>query len=309
MRLDFKTLWVEDQPNAVADQSAEIAERMAEDGFDFKPIMCRSLDEAKSKVSDDVFNDEVDLVLVDWNLGGGVQGQQAIATVRDEGILYKDVVFYSAANNVQELRRLAFEAGVEGVYCATRAQLVMEVIGVFESLVKKVLDLDHSRGIVMGATSDIDRLVLETVDLVHGKIGDAEKQALVTEALGMIDERMSDHAKAFAKLREEGSMAALLKAHMLFTANDRLRMLSRILEQEAYKEHSAARASVVKYMTDVVPKRNDFGHKVLLPDGRTSAIASVQGAKEMSLEDVRDLRKLILNLRAEFRVLREAFSK
>ena len=52
MRLDFKTLWVEDQPNAVADQSAEIAERMAEDGFDFQPVMCRSLDEAKAQVSE-----------------------------------------------------------------------------------------------------------------------------------------------------------------------------------------------------------------------------------------------------------------
>ena len=64
-------------------------------------------------------------MLVDWNLGGGVQGQQAIETIRDEGILYKDVVFYSAANNVLELRKLAFEAGVEGVYGSVQPALSM----------------------------------------------------------------------------------------------------------------------------------------------------------------------------------------
>ena len=60
---------------------------------------------------------------------------------------------YSANNDAKELRKLAFEANLEGVYCASRVELVDEVLGVFDSLVKKVLDLDHTRGIVMGATS------------------------------------------------------------------------------------------------------------------------------------------------------------
>ena len=45
---------------------------------------------------------------------------------------------------------MASEAGIEGIYCAERENLPDEVIGVFESLIKKVLDLDHTRGIVMG---------------------------------------------------------------------------------------------------------------------------------------------------------------
>ncbi len=175
MRLDFNALWVEDQPNAVKDQSEAIAEGMVEDGFEFRPTMCRTLDAVKALLADDIFNDEVDLILVDWDLGGGVQGQDAIAAIRQD-ILYKDVVFYSANNNVLQLRNLAVAAGVEGIYCATRAQLVQEVLGVFQSLVKKVLDLDHSRGIVMGATSDIDRLVLEFVEIIHGKVADKHNE-------------------------------------------------------------------------------------------------------------------------------------
>ena len=85
-------------------------------------------------------------------------------------------------------------------------------------------------------------------------------------------------------------MTALLKAHMLFTANDRLRMLvGFVIRKGSAQRHAAAREFVTRYIQEVVPKRNDLGHKVLLPDGRTMAIASIDGAKEMSLEELRDL--------------------
>jgi hypothetical protein len=169
MRLDFNVLWVDDQPDAVTEQVTAIAAGMVDEGFEFRPILCQSLDETRDYLAGDVFSDEIDLVLVDWNLGRGVEGQEAIAAIR-ESIQYKDVVFYSGNNDVNELRRLAFDVGLEGIYCATRPVLVDEVLGVFESLVKKVLDLDHTRGIVMGATSDIDQMVVESVDAVHGKL-------------------------------------------------------------------------------------------------------------------------------------------
>ena len=309
MRLDFNTLWVEDQPNAVKDQSLAISDGMKEQGFEFRPTMCRSLAEVKTLVSDDVFNDQVDLVLVDWDLGAGPQGQQAITEIRAQGIRYKDVIFYSANSNVPQLRQIAHAEGVEGVYYATRAQLVMEVLGVFELLVKKVLDLDHSRGIVMGATSDIDQMVLEIVAAVLGNASEEERMAVVSEAIGIIENRIEEHFEGLEKLRADGSMTALLKAHMLFTANDRLRMLHRVLGKESFQEHAASREFVTRYIQEVVPKRNDLGHKVLLPDGRTMAIASIDGAKEMSLEELRDLRCSILGLRVEFRDLRDTVSR
>jgi hypothetical protein len=306
MRLDFKVLWVDDQPELVAAQITAIAAGMREEGFEFRPIQCRTLDETRAFLDGEVFNDEIDLVLVDWNLGGDVEGQLAIAAIREE-IRYKDVVFYSGNNDTEELRRLAFDAGLEGVYCATRPVLVDEVLGVFESLVKKVLDLDHTRGIVMGATSDIDQMVVEIVDAIHGKLGAPEQEAMVTEALDIIEKRMSDHASALTTLKGQASMAALVKAHLLFTANDRLRVLSRALELEQFKAHHGVRTSVVTYINDVVPKRNRLGHQVLTPEGKVAGIAIGLG-EVMSIDQMRELRRLILNLRGEFRGLRDELS-
>ena len=305
MRLDFNVLWVEDLPRNVAAQRDGIARRMRAEGFDFNPTMCTSLSEVQKQVAIDIFNDQVDLILVDWDLGESLQGQDVIAKIRDS-IRYKEVIFYSARSDTDELRKLALEAGLEGIYCATRNNLVDEVIGVFESLVKKVLDLDHTRGIVMGSTSDIDQLVIECVEAVHDRLDEDGQTAFVQEAVVKIKERIEDHAKAFENLLREPSMASLLKAHALFTANDRLRALVRALQLEHFKDLRGSRTHVTKYMNEVVPKRNVLGHKVLLPDGRTMAIAVVGGEQHIKIEKMRELRCLILDLRAEFRVLRDA---
>lgn len=301
MRLDFNVLWVEDQPDRVAAQIKGIAKKMEDEGFELRATICKSMAEVKGVIASDVFNDEVDLILVDWDLGSGTQGQHAIAEVRG-AIQYKDVVFYSAQTAPDQLRQLAFDATLEGIYCVTREGLVDEVVGVFESLVKKVLDLDHARGIVMGATSDIDYMVTECLLTMHGQLNDDGKTAMLKDAVKRVDARLKDLTKRADKLRKASDMTAFLAEHMLFTANDRLRILSHALESDAFKEHVAAKPSVGTYMEKVVPERNILGHQVLVPDGKPQAVADHKG-KPVSLDEVRTLRRLILTLRHEFRRL------
>jgi response regulator of citrate/malate metabolism len=114
MRLDFNVLWVDDQPDRIDAQITAITKRMEEDGFQFKPTLCQSIEEVRTSIGEDVFKDEIDLILVDWDLGGNVQGQEAITTIR-ETVFYKDIVFYSARNPADTLRKLACEKGVEGI--------------------------------------------------------------------------------------------------------------------------------------------------------------------------------------------------
>ena len=90
---------------------------------------------------------------------------------------------------------------------------------------------------------------------------------------------------------------------MIFGANDRLRMLSRLLE--AHETHAEAVHTVKSYMNNVLPDRNVLGHMVLAPEGKPQAVVTAEG-KQVSLEEMRDLRKLILGLREDFRGLAEA---
>ncbi len=304
MRLDFNVLWVDDQPDRIAAQIEPITKRMQEEGFLFNPKLCRSVAEVKAAIKDNVFTDEIDLILVDWDLGGQVVGQDAIAEIR-ASVPYKDVVFYSAQTAPEELRKLAFSKGLEGVYCANREHLVDEVMGVFDSLVKKVLDLDHTRGIVMGATSDIDHIVNECLIVIHEKSDAAGKDGLLKEAQGYVEKRVKDVAKMAKDLEKATTVTELFEAHMILTANDRLRMLGGALKGGVFAAHKEYRQKVVDYQQDVVPDRNRLGHMVLVPEGKPQAVIDSKG-QQVTVEGTRELRRLILGLRSDFRSLLDA---
>lgn len=304
MRLDFNVLWVDDQPASVANQIKSIRSQMANEGFEFNPRQCETLDQVEAVIAENVFTDEVDLILVDWDLGNGAYGEDAIERIR-ETVQYKDVVFYSGQTPVVELRQKAYEKQLEGVYCASREGLVDEVVGVFESLIKKVLDLDHTRGIVMGATSDIDHMINTCLTLAHGKLDDGGKAEFIKEAMERVARKVESIANQGAKLTTTPSVEALIKSHMLFTSDDRLRMLAKILGMNEFEAYSAGVTTVRKYRDGVVGGRNTLAHVVLIPQGKPNSVVDEAG-RVVDIADMRELRKLILNLRADFRALLDA---
>lgn len=307
MRLDFNVLWVDDQPDRVAAQITSINLRMAAEGFEFKPRQCTTIAQMESAISEDVFTDEVDLILVDWDLGNNVHGEDAIERIR-QIVQYKDVVFYSGQATVVELREKAYEKNLEGVYCASRADLVDEVIGVFESLIKKVLDLDHTRGIVMGATSDIDYMVNTCLTIAHDKLDDAGKDHFIAEAMDRVKKQVDNITKLGTRLETTPSVEALFKAHMLFTSDHRLRMLASILGMAEFEAYSHGAETVLRYRDEVVHDRNTLGHAVLVPDGKPRSVMDDSG-KVVNIEQMRELRKSILSLRTDFRALLDAMRR
>lgn len=304
MRLDFNVLWVDDQPDHVESQKKNLALKMAEEGFEFKPTQCTTMAQVEAAISENVFKDEIDLILVDWDLGNDVHGEDAIDRIR-QIVQFKDVVFYSGQATVDDLREKVFNKKLEGVYCASRADLIDEVIGVFDSLIKKVLDLDHTRGIVMGATSDIDHMVNTCLTLAHDKLDDAGKTEFIYEALNRVATKVDKLTVLGKKLQEKPSVKALFKAHMLFTSDDRLQLLEKILGMPAFEAHSVSVTTVASYRDGVVQGRNMLGHAILVPQGRPDRVTDDTG-KEVDINQMRDLRKLILSLRADFRVLLDA---
>jgi len=304
MRLDFNVLWVDDQPDSVLAQITKIRLLMAAEGFEFNPRQCTTIDQVEEAISDDVFTDEIDLILVDWDLGKDVHGEDAIDRVREK-VPYKDVVFYSGQTPAKELRQKAFDKKLEGVYCAHRDDLVDEVSGVFDSLIKKVLDLDHTRGIVMGATSDIDHMVNSCLTLAHAKLDDAGKAKFIAEALKRVTDQVKQLVKLGDKLKDSPSVESLFKAHMLFTSDHRLRLLASILSMDEFLSYSARAETVEAYRKGVVHERNTLGHAVLVPQRKPDSVVDDTG-KVVDITQMRELRKLILSLRADFRALLDA---
>ena len=179
------------------------------------------------------------------------------------------------------------------------------MLDVFDSLVKRVLDLDHTRGIVMGATSDIDFMVGECLRHAHGKLDDAGKRKLVERSLKNIDERLAGITKKLAEIRASLTLDALFEEHGLFQSYDRLRALASVLELEPFKPHVESRKSVVTYMQSVVPDRNIMGHKIAEQGDGPKKILDNKG-NPIGIDEARELRRSILGLRGDFRALLDA---
>jgi hypothetical protein len=301
MRLDFNVLWVDDQPERVKSQIEAISRHMADQGFAFNAKQCKALNEVTTFLTDDYFDDEIDLVLVDWDLGGGVEGQEAIAHIREK-VRYRDVVFYSAGKEPAELRELVFQSGLEGVYCASRELLVDEVQGVFDSLVKKVLDLDHTRGIVMGATSDIDHLLGKCLDCIHENATPEDQKVIFDKAVAVVRATLQSSLGELEKLDSKTSFDQLSDEHRIFSAHHRLRVLKVALKYASISDLKRYEAAIVTYMQNVAPERNILGHVVLTPAGKPGHVMGADD-KPKSLDEMRALRRLILETRLDFRDL------
>jgi len=288
MRLDFNILWVEDQPDAVKAQRERIDFLLRKEGFRVNAEFAISVAEAKTFLGNDIYGDHVDLVLMDYDLGSGPNGEAGIEMVRDS-FPFKDIVFYSASG-VQKLQQSINEGNLQGIFYSSRQDLPDSVVGVFKALVKKVLDIDHSRGIVMGATSEIDYFINECLVAIFAKANQDHK----TKALKLIAEQINENRKTFDKETKKvvalTELAALADFHHVYSSAHRLRLLRKILE--AAGTHSAECELMLKY-AETMQQRNDLAHVRVVRKGFSRKLFDRHG-KELTTDDMQALRVALL---------------
>lgn len=289
MRLDFNVLWVDDQ-QANVDADAEKFERLIrKDGFRLKKRLATSVSEAAQHVSEEIYRDSVDLILMDYHLDGGPNGDQGLIEVRKQ-LPYRDIVFYSSAAN--QLREIVLKAQVEGVYCSTRTELPETAHEVFQSLIKKSIDIDHSRGIVMGATSDIDHSINECLVRCFDLDNEDFKAAILKAVLDRMVEIRSRFGDSAGKVEGIKHVAELLDHHHIYTSADRANLLRQALKQSG---RDGGKDPLKKYISEIGPKRNILAHTRVQVDGFERKLLDRKG-NELSAGDMRNLRIELLEL-------------
>lgn len=289
MRLDFNVLWVEDQPANVTDQQDRISYIVRKEGFRLQVQFAVSVDTAKKFLADDIYGDHIDLILMDFDLGAGKNGADGLSEVR-EIFPYKDLIFYSA-NTTAHLTQMATDRDIQGIFTAYRPDLPNVVEGVFENLVRKVLDIDHSRGIVMGATSDIDKVVFDRLSVIFDGCNDDQKSQAIQTIHARLEKKQEDFEKSVAAIKAVKHVTELIEHHGIYTSDDRFRLLQKLMKQlnlniEQSKEFEG-------YRTNVMPKRNDLAHIRVEREGFSRKFYDRKG-QELTAEDMRTLRVALL---------------
>lgn len=288
MRLDFNILWVEDQPNQVNSQRESIERKMRSEGFKLQTEFVSSVEEAGSHLGDSVFRDHVDLVLMDYELAGAANGGEGLEIVR-ESCPFKDIVFYSAKVPT-ELKKIVADNEISGVFCTHRNDLPDTVLGVFGVLVKKVLDIDHSRGIVMGATSEIDDFIVRAIEAVYSRCDDATRTRMLEIIKADVEKIRRTFEEDCAKLEALTDIAELKSCHRVYSSIKRLILLRKVLKESGREDLDLA--AMLDY-EQTSPKRNILAHVTVVRNGFSRQIFDNKGA-ELTVEIMRKLRVELL---------------
>lgn len=178
MNLTYTVLWIENDKEFIDSfDTDDLKEYVEEQGFDLRLEYRMSPEEIRAEVNGSLF----DLLIIDYNIADGdgengdLHGSDVIRQIRDQNCL-TEVIFYSASG-VPKLRKEAADRGLEGVFYSGRPteQLLRKIKDVFNLTVRKVVDVENMRGIVMAGVADLDHLVTDVIRAVHGSL-EAGKQ-------------------------------------------------------------------------------------------------------------------------------------
>ena len=300
MRLDFNLLWVENQQDLVQSQREKLERTVRGQGFRLQVKFVETVESAVECLANDVYSDHVDLILMDYDLGPGKKGDEGLVEVRSR-IPYRDVVFYSSQAN--DLNSMVLKQGVQGVFCSTRDDLPDTAFGVFEALVKKVIDIDHSRGIVMGTTSDIDHYVMDAlVDAFESCDAKIQEQALqeIQKDIKKLQEKFQETIANISKAKHPSD---LFDHHGIYTSVHRLELLRKVLK--ARSSMGEWDQPLVAYIQNAIPKRNTLAHVRVEVNGFTRKLVDRKGVEQTS-DDMKRLRLELLEHHETFERLSTA---
>ncbi len=286
MQLDYHILWFDDQLGPITpfvDRVKGIISRMGfEPRVDLRIVTADTQDPLTSLPTLGL-----DLVLMDWKLGGGHDGAVLARRLR-QSFRDTDVVFYSS-ESAAKLRELIFHQGIDGVFCVSREHLTSRVNGIIQGQLRRMLDLNHMRGLVMAATSDLDIAMVECLEAVQQVLHPGNNAAAFAASIaGRVSKGLRSKADEVDQLGAKGKLPKLLREPS-FGAFLRLEVLK---EEVARLADRVSEPQFIrqldKYHADVILPRNDFAHrKAEIKDGKLLLAGREQPLDQDSMKALR----------------------
>ena len=155
MKLEYKILWIDNDLQSYIDNESV---KSIEDflvGYGFEPVVEKVFDE--NDLDQFISKHDYDLIISDYNLEN-TTGDVIIEDIRVNKQLDTEILFYTAQasykNNPEVKDRLAFIERL--TFQVGRDTLLNKIEKVIELSIKKLLELNATRGLITAETSDLD---------------------------------------------------------------------------------------------------------------------------------------------------------
>lgn len=297
MKLKYSILWFDDDKGQFESHDFDrLAAEINSWGFDFDgPVYVQTAQEFVEKRP---FND-FDLIVVDYNIGeDSKHGDHFIEEVRKHNV-YAEIVFYTGFG-MTELWDSVKEKHLDGVFLSTAKEIIPKVIQVFRQSVKKIVDLENMRGIVMAQVGDMDNIMKEIL-----KTGLTQIEARQLEA---IYKSFIKREKKFIKKKcgEIQQFSKNLSIEEMLGLCDSSYAIWSLMKELRRRHPDLRKSDISKYNKEIIQPRNALAHGV--PKSQEGGVQwfmhreyefkySEQSAKKIrgDLKKYRDIYEEILN--------------
>lgn len=304
MKLEYNVLWLDNDLKEYIENGDvnSINEFLIDLGFE--PNIVTVFDEADL---DNHLDISYDLIISDFNLNKE-NGDVVIYRLREEKKLDTEILFYSAKSNFLEDKevkeRLAFMERIN--IQIGRDSLLDKIEKVIELTVKKLFELNATRGLINAATSELD---VEIHEIVMTLI---EKQKVNDEALnGFINskvfEPMDRRLKTFWE-KYDGFQNYFHKIDAVKKWEIFRDLLKPLKGQHEIGTFLIANKT---YQDDVIEIRNKFAHaKAEIIDGK-QVLKGQLGKEDFTFDNTAcvQIRRKLIDHKKSFESLKEALKK
>lgn len=282
MRLTFKVLWFENQPDEVKPAITALQQRLGQHGFELLLDMQEDDSQVEALSQQHELHHDTDLVVVDFDLGeGSAKGDTVARRIRNR-FSFTDIIFYSGSKP-DELRQKVKDQGIDGVYCLPRRELRVQLLERVDDVVKRTSRLEAMRGLAVVTAGRGDEHLRNILRAIHAGLDEAGQ----AELIGHIDKEVRATAER-NQTRYDGLTD--LEARLADFACTSMALLKAAKEFVGRREELKAEREILgKYQPDVIEVRNNFGH--IVEEVRDDGWAIVSKKGEIKKEDFPTFRK------------------
>lgn len=257
MKLAFQLLIVDDQPDVAESAIGFLEDHLQDKGFDLRRTLPPDLsaEALQDFVRSQGQGRPYDLVMVDFDLQQ-LHDTGAVVAARLRGALqYTDMIFYSSIPEA-DLHQLLADQKVQGVFVANRPELASALVGLADTIIGKVVDITHMRGLAMAEVADMDVVMEQAIknafasnllppDVVNDTV-EALRRSL-KDMLGKIPPDLDAHD--LSSLVSRGS----------FTSDHKYRSIRRIAKKLPHRPLRDLQ-TLSSFQNEVLKKRNILAH-------------------------------------------------
>lgn len=292
MKLSFSVLWFDDTEDYFDSLDIDPLKKEIED-WGFEPNI--ELVTNPEKFASFAPYEKIDLIVVDRNLESYGEGQDFIANLRNHAV-YTEVIFYTAGNS-SGLWDAIREKELEGVFVSNRSAVLQKIYKVGRQSIRKILDLENMRGIVMAEVGELDHL-LENILTVGITVLPEEIQKNIFKSFHKEAHKQN---QAFGeRLKEFSEMPELKNMLDMCDSNKKWENFNRLWKNH---EKLKTREKIGDYKLEVLDIRNILAHGI--PQPTTNGNLFKHRNKEFLFNDdaSNNLRKTILKYKNDFSVI------